>query len=98
MCFFQPRQLGGQATDLGIEFVDLLLVSSGCGGVIAFGLVRKDAGQRRQGLVAPVSQQITMDTMFGGNLVEWLFFLENLADELGFEGGSVLFTHSRDAL
>jgi hypothetical protein len=84
--------------DLGIEFVDLLLVGSGFGHLIAFGLVREYAGQGRQGLVAPLGQQIAMDAMFGRNLVERLFFLQDLADELGFEGSSVLFTHRCDAL
>jgi hypothetical protein len=74
--FFQPRQLRGQAADLGIEFVNLLLVGSGFGRLIAFGLVREYAGQRRHRLVAPFGQQIAMDAMFGRNLVERLFFSE----------------------
>ena len=75
--FFQPRQLGGQLADLGIELVDLLLVGSLARGLVKFGLVRKQAGQARQRLIAPLGQEIAMDAVFGCDLVEGLFFLEH---------------------
>ena len=96
--FFQPRQLGGELADLSIELVDLLGVCGIYAGLVAFGLVGEDAWQSGQRLVTPLGQQIAMDTVFDSDLVEGLFFLEHLADELGLEGRCVLFTHSDDAL
>src|SRR5262245_40427451 len=56
------------------------------------------SGQRGQGLLTPLGQQVAMDAVLGSNLVERLLFLEHLADKLGFEGRTVVFTHSGDAL
>lgn len=96
--FFQPRQLGGELADLSIEFVDLLGVGGVFAGLVALNLMGENAWQCGQRLVTPLGPQIAMDTVFASDLVEGLFFLEHLADELSLEGGCVLFTHSSDAL
>jgi len=62
--------VGGQFADLGIEFVNLLVVRGLFGGLVKFGLPRKQARQADQGLIAPAGQEIAMEAVFGRDLVE----------------------------
>jgi hypothetical protein len=74
--------------------MNLLSMGRIFGALVEFGLPGKQAGQAGQGLIAPLCQEIAMDTLLDCKLVEGLFFFQHLTYEPGFERGGVLFTHN----
>lgn len=53
------------------------------------GLVDNQAWTSRQGTVAPAIHLTRMQLIFGGELRQRLLFLEDVLDDLGFEGGRI---------
>lgn len=89
--FFEPIDLGGQTTDLGIQFINLLSMSGLERNNIVTSL--KNGRQPFEGLGAPLTQDIGMHTLFGTDLSKCLFFFEQVECDLGFEGGRVNLFH-----
>src|SRR5262245_59062350 len=89
--FFEPIDLGSQAADLSIQFVELLSMGSLERGNIVASL--KDGSRTFAGLAAPLTQDIGMHAILGADLSERLFFFEQIQRDLGFEGGSVNLFH-----
>src|SRR5215212_3056264 len=76
--FFQPRQLRGEPADLGVEVMDLLLMSGLARRLVLGGLIGEQTGQASEGLVAPAVKLVGMQTVFGSQLVDRLLLAEDL--------------------
>ena len=81
--FFQPVDLGCQTANLGVQGFKLFLMGRFLGPGLA--LVRlKQAGKILQRLLFPAMQLVRMNTIFGGNLGDRFFFLQDFEYDLGF--------------
>ena len=87
--FFEPSQFGGQATNFGIERVELDRMGSLLIGERAPRLVIEQAGQAGQGLVAPEVELVGMEAVLGGDLADRAGFAQDFADDFSFEAGAV---------
>ena len=83
--FFQPPHLRGQATDLGVEFFELLLVGSVIGLNSALSL--EEGWQTVERSCFPGADLVGMDVVVGSDLCDRLLFLKGFSDDFGFEGG-----------
>ena len=84
--------MSGQATNLSVEFLQLLGVGGlGIDETIA---LLKDSRQRFDGLITPGTQHVGMHLILGRQFANRLGFLEQLQYELSFERGSVNFFHT----
>ena len=92
--FFQPAQLGRQASNLGIQFADLLLVRGDCR-LRRLVILTEQAGQTLQSQRFPALQLVGMDAVLSRNLIEGLFLFQDLLHNLSFELISVPFAHGR---
>ncbi len=84
--------MGSQATNLGVQLFELLGVG-GLGHCQTVAALEK-AGKVLERLIAPGAQDIRMDAMLSGELVERLGLLQELQDNLGLEGGTVRSFHT----
>jgi len=83
--FFQPGDLRRQASDLGVEFFELLLMR----GMIdlGFALPLEERGQTVKCSRFPGADLVGMDVVVRSDLGERLLFLERLSDDLGLKAG-----------
>src|SRR5213593_1847311 len=66
--FFDPLQLSGEFAYLGVQSLELPLVSGLCGSLLTGCLVGEDGGEGLQGLVTPLVQLVGVNAVFGGQL------------------------------
>ena len=83
--------MGRQATNLGVEILDLLFVGAA---KRAYGVTFLEQTRSAvQGSRAPLAQHVRMHAMFGGELADRLGFLQQFLDEPSCEGRSVRCFH-----
>jgi hypothetical protein len=86
-----PRDLRGETHDLGEQFGDLLFVFGG-GDEMAVGAFEQPGHPFKDGLL-PEAKLIGVDFVFGGELRDGLLARQHFLNDLGFESGSIVFSH-----
>lgn len=88
--FFEPADLRGEASDLGVEFFVAVADHLLAGG-FAVSLKERRQTIKRGGF--PGADLVRMNVVLGSDLGDALFFLEGLGDNLGFQSRCVTFSH-----
>ena len=81
--FFEPGELGGEATYLSVQFMHLFGVSLFPGRLLLSALAGKDGGQRLKGLISPLVELVWVDAVFSGYLGDALLFAQYLPHDVG---------------
>lgn len=80
--FFEPGELGSEATYLSVQFMHLFGVSFFSGGLFPGSLSGEDGGQCLKGLVSPLVELVWVDTMFGGYLRDALLLAQDFPHDV----------------
>ena len=83
--------MGSEASDLGIEFFELLLV--GCLLRMGFAFHFEESGQPCNSRGFPGADLVGMDVVLGSDLSNGLLFLERFEDDFSFDSGRMTFSH-----
>src|ERR1051325_8964882 len=89
--FFEPDHLSAEASDLGVEFFELLLMSRLVDSGFAFSL--KESGQPAKSGGFPGADLVGMNVVLRSDLGEGFLLFERLGDDFGFESRGMTFSH-----
>jgi len=80
--FFEPRQLGAEAANLGVQLAHLPFVL-GFQGLFALAVLCEQLGQVLRRLALPLMDLVRMDPIFRRDLRDGLLFFQGLQDHRG---------------